>query len=513
VSFSYSRDALGRIEGEDISNANYVWRPARLASDGSTAYAANAINQYTSVGTVSPTYDTAGNLTSDGTYTYTYDSQNLLKEVKKTINSVDVDVASYSYDALNRRSEKAVVAGAVTTRYLWGGVTNYAEMDGGGVVQRYFIYGGGIDTPVMVREYDGSKSYVHQSGKSSVFATTTDGGAAVAAAGTTAYTMDPWGEGTDASGSPFKFTARRIDDETGNYYYRNRYYHVGQGRFMSNDPIGYADGLNMYAYVQNDPVNNVDPMGLCTGSRITNSNGTCRSSGTSIPASSAGGCNGRCPITTSTREVPGDTSSSEESTTRRGPEDPTPTAGESTEWFGEEFNIKAPRFSFSFLFAQQGARLLVLRGIADLSGFDNPQRDVPFLYVQYQRDLARAKHLLNNPFVLSDGSIGEDHTLLFLAAGGPKALQLSWRVLVLAGNGIRSGALAAESALFRPGTWINSGGFLRFGMGKFNKGWVYRLSGESIGRIPGPIRRLLGATRDAKGDWKIDMPWTWRPFN
>jgi len=262
VSFSYSRDALGRIEGEDISNANYVWRPARLASDGSTAYAANAINQYTSVGTVSPTYDTAGNLTSDGTYTYTYDSQNLLKEVKKTINSVDVDVASYSYDALNRRSEKAVVAGAVTTRYLWGGVTNYAEMDGGGVVQRYFIYGGGIDTPVMVREYDGSKSYVHQSGKSSVFATTTDGGAAVAAAGTTAYTMDPWGEGTDASGSPFKFTARRIDDETGNYYYRNRYYHAGQGRFMSNDPIGYADGLNMYAYVGNDPVNYRDPMGL-----------------------------------------------------------------------------------------------------------------------------------------------------------------------------------------------------------------------------------------------------------
>ena len=261
VTFTYKRDSLGRIESEEISNAAYVWRPAQIAVNGTTLYTANEDNQYTAVGEVGPAYDAAGNLTGDGTFEYAYDSQNMLKTVKKTVDMVTMTVASYSYDALGRRSQKHVTAGNVTTKYLWGGAVNYAEMDGAGVVQRYFIYGGGIDTPVMVREYNGSKTYVHQSGKSSVFATTSTAGLN-AATGTTAYNMDPWGQGTDASGSPFKFTARRIDDETGNYYYRNRYYHAGQGRYMSNDPIGYGDGLNMYAYVKNDPVNKHDPMGL-----------------------------------------------------------------------------------------------------------------------------------------------------------------------------------------------------------------------------------------------------------
>jgi len=48
----------------------------------------------------------------------------------------------------------------------------------------------------------------------------------------------------------------------GLWRHRARAYHPGMGRFLQADPIGYGDGMNMYAYVGGDPVNFADPTGL-----------------------------------------------------------------------------------------------------------------------------------------------------------------------------------------------------------------------------------------------------------
>jgi RHS repeat-associated protein len=58
------------------------------------------------------------------------------------------------------------------------------------------------------------------------------------------------------------YTGREWDPETGLYYYRARYYDPKVGRFISEDPIGFAGGPNLYAYVGSDPANAVDPFGL-----------------------------------------------------------------------------------------------------------------------------------------------------------------------------------------------------------------------------------------------------------
>ncbi len=65
-----------------------------------------------------------------------------------------------------------------------------------------------------------------------------------------------------AIGNPYLFTGRRFDPESGNYYYRARYYSPSLGRFLSQDPIGYAAGdANLYRYVLNRPTNLADPSG------------------------------------------------------------------------------------------------------------------------------------------------------------------------------------------------------------------------------------------------------------
>ena len=55
----------------------------------------------------------------------------------------------------------------------------------------------------------------------------------------------------------YRYAGRRFDAETGLYFNRARAYSTALGRFLQTDPIGTKGGINLYAYVNNDPVNGV----------------------------------------------------------------------------------------------------------------------------------------------------------------------------------------------------------------------------------------------------------------
>ena len=60
----------------------------------------------------------------------------------------------------------------------------------------------------------------------------------------------------------WQFSSKRIDEEIGLIFFGRRYYDSNLGRWLTQDPIGFEDGMNLYAYVKNDPLTNNDLYGL-----------------------------------------------------------------------------------------------------------------------------------------------------------------------------------------------------------------------------------------------------------
>jgi RHS repeat-associated protein len=93
------------------------------------------------------------------------------------------------------------------------------------------------------------------------------------------YAFDAYGNLTAASGTisnPFRFAGQYIDAESGLYYLQARYFDAGTGQFLSRDPAIVAT-RTPYEYVNDNPLNGVDPSGLFAGSSGMPANATIHS--------------------------------------------------------------------------------------------------------------------------------------------------------------------------------------------------------------------------------------------
>jgi RHS repeat-associated protein len=265
---NYSYDSTNQLTGASHTaqtNEAYSYDANGNRTSGGTVTGVN--NQLLSDGTYSYQYDGEGNRTkrteiATGKVTeYIWDYRNRLASVLfKDAGGIVTKTIDYIYDGNNQRIGKRI-DGAVVERYVIDRNQIALVFDGAGTQTHRYLYGTQVDQ-VLADETPTGMVWALADNQGTVKDLVDNSGVVV-----NHVTYDSFGKVVAQSNAGVEFrygyTGREQDSETGLDYYRARYYDASNGRFISEDPIGFAgeDG-NLTRYVGNSPVNYNDPSGL-----------------------------------------------------------------------------------------------------------------------------------------------------------------------------------------------------------------------------------------------------------
>jgi RHS repeat-associated protein len=244
---AYTYDALGN-------------RLTAASHDGLWSY--NANNQLLSYADISYEYDDNGNMIRKlvngvTAFHYIYDVEDRLVRVERGDGTT---VAAYYYDPFGRRLWKEV--DGVKTYFLYADEGLVGEYDAeGNAIRTYGYAPDSVWSTNPLFQKAGDSYYWYQNDHLGAPQKMLDTSGRIV----WSASYDSFGNitiETEAIPNNLRLAGQYQDEETGLYYNWNRYYDPSTGRYISADPIGLDGGMNLYAYVQNDPVNWIDPNGL-----------------------------------------------------------------------------------------------------------------------------------------------------------------------------------------------------------------------------------------------------------